>query len=81
MVRILAEVVLMTPVKNPSALQVTIQGKNQNGDSAVLRISNEVTGKTHLRICGTNTWVDTEDLQKALAALYPVTGAKHAGTM
>ena len=71
----------MIPVKNPSALQITIQGKNQNGDSATLWISNEVTGKTHLRICGTNTWVETDDLREALAKLYPVNGARHAGTM
>ena len=71
----------MTPVKNPSGSQYGIHGKNRNGEPTMLWISNEVSGKTHFRIGSCNTWIDTEDLKEALAKLYPLQGARHAGTM
>ena len=68
-------------VKNPSGLQIGIPGRTRNGAETVLYISNEAPGKVHIMINGEEIFFEPNLMSMAWSQLYPIQGAKHAGTL
>ena len=64
-----------------STRQYWIPGRETNGKPTVMFVRQDVPGKIHFQINGENIHIEEEELKKVMLAMFPVTGAKHGGTL
>ena len=61
--------------------QIGVPGKGDQGADETMYVCEKVAGKIHIIVPATSIHLDIEDFKKLCNELFPVTGAKHGGTL
>ena len=61
--------------------QIMVAGKGDQGADEIMFVSEPVNGKIRVILPAQSIYIDKEVYKELMLELFPMTGAKHAGTL